>query len=84
MSIMTVTTQLTHKSLMAKSKRELVDLVLMYADTPDPSDSHDSSNLTNMLEDEVIFLRTENESLNEINKTLQERLKLYEQSENYL
>lgn len=84
MSIMTVTTQLTHKSLMAKSKRELVDLVLMYADTPDPSDSHDSSNLTNMLEDEVIFLRTENESLNEINKTLQERLKLYEQSENSL
>lgn len=84
MSIMTVTTQLTHKSLMAKSKRELVDLVLMYADTPDPSDSHDSSNLTNILEDEVIFLRTENESLNEINKTLQERLKLYEQSENSL
>lgn len=53
MSIMTVVTELTPKSLMRKSKRELVDLVLMYADTSDPSDIHDVGNLIDKLEGEA-------------------------------
>ena len=53
MSIMTVVTELTPNSLMRKSKRELVDLVLMYADTSDPSDIHDVGNLIDKLEGEA-------------------------------